>query len=452
MPTTLAESTILRTYAERTPRSRALYERARRLLPNGVTHVGRYLEPHPVYVSHARGSRKWDADGNEYVDYFGGHGALLAGHNHPAVVEAVQRQVARGAHYGASHELEVEWAELIRELVPSAEAVRFTVTGTEATLLGLRMARAFTGRGKVLRFATHFHGWHDHVSFPAGGAPGIVPGIVEDVLICPPNDVARARELLDANEVAAVILEPTGATFGHVPTPPEFLHELRAMTESRGVLLFFDEVISGFRVSPGGAQGLYGIRPDLTSLAKIVAGGYPGAAIVGRADVLSALAYTRDDGAIRSPRVVHQGTYNAGPVSAAAGIATLKLVRDTDLVERAKAAGAAIRAGMSEVIARKGVNWCVYGRFSDFHLFASRKAAPVTAEDIYAGRIPFTELKGGMPAELVHKMRTAFLTQGVDIVGWPGGLVSGVHTDADVDATVTAFGRVLDQLGEEGEL
>src|SRR5579863_7517225 len=178
----LTESKILRAYSEKTPRSRALHERAKPLLPNGVTHVGRYLEPHPVFIERAAGSRKWDVDGNEYVDYLGGHGALIVGHNHPAVLDAVMAQAAKGSHYGASHELEVEWAELIRQMIPSAERVRFTNSGTEATLLALRLARAFSGKNKIIRFAGHFHGWHDHVSFPASGADGIPRGVVDEVL------------------------------------------------------------------------------------------------------------------------------------------------------------------------------------------------------------------------------------------------------------------------------
>jgi glutamate-1-semialdehyde 2,1-aminomutase len=450
MSAALSESRILHAYAHRTPGSRAIFERASRLLPNGVTHVGRYLEPYAVYITRAAGSRKWDVDGNEYVDYLGGHGALIAGHSHPAVVEAVTAQVAKGAHYGASHELEVEWAELIRDMVPGAEKVRFTISGTEATHLALRLARARTGRRKILRFAGHFHGWHDHVCFPPGGAAGILPGILEDTLICPPNDGARLRQLLDehSGDLAAIILEPTGATFGHVPTAPEFLQELRQLSAGLGTVLIFDEVISGFRCSPGGAQKLYRVTPDLTTLAKIIAGGYPGAALAGRADILGQLDYVHATGRIQPPAVAHQGTYNAGPVSAAAGIATLRLVRDTDVISRANQAAAAIRDGMNGVLRRKGVAWCVYGRFSDFHIYA----ASATPDDIYSGRIPWTALKGSVSPAFIHKIRAGFLAAGADIAGWPGGLVSGVHTHDDVDRTVSAFALLLDQLGEEGEL
>jgi glutamate-1-semialdehyde 2,1-aminomutase len=443
----LAGSAILRAYAEKTPRSQAMHRRAAALLSNGVTHVGRYLEPHPVYVERAAGSRKWDVDGNEYVDYFGGHGALILGHNHPAVVEAVTAQLPKGVHYGASHALEVEWAELIREMIPSAECVRFTNTGTESTHLALRIARAFTGKTKIVRFAGHFHGWHDHVSFPPGGAAGIVPGIVEEVLFADPNDTARVEELLASrDDIAAVILEPTGATFGQIPTGGGVLRHLRASTARHGVLLIFDEVISGFRCSPGGAQKYYGVTPDLTTLAKIVAGGYCGAAVAGRADVMSVLGYRLADGRIEAPPVLHQGTYNAGPVSAAAGIATLRLIRGGDVTERANRTGAAIRDRLNKALRRRGVDWCAYGEFSAFHIHCGG----ASAEDIYAGKVPWRRLKGGTPPELAHKIRAGMLLHGVDIMGWPGGVVSAVHSEEDVERTGEAFEATLAMLQAEG--
>src|SRR5678815_1220602 len=214
-------SKILQAYAEKTPRSRALAERAKTLLSNGVTHVGRYLEPHSVYVERAAGSHKWDVDGNEYVDYFGGHGALLLGHAHPAVVEAVQQQVTQGTHWGSSHEAEVRWAELVQRLVPCAERVRFTASGTEASHLALRLARAFTGKSKVVRFVGHFHGWHDQVASGSlshfdGSVPAGIPSVlVEQTILLPADDIAVATQALQTrDDIAAVILEASGASWG----------------------------------------------------------------------------------------------------------------------------------------------------------------------------------------------------------------------------------------------
>jgi glutamate-1-semialdehyde 2,1-aminomutase len=407
------------------------------------------MEPHPIYVERAAGSRKWDVDGNEYVDYLGGHGALILGHNHPVVLEAVTAQSLKGAHYGSSHALEVEWAELIQQLVPSAETVRFTVTGTEATHLALRVSRAFTGKNKIIRFAGHFHGWHDHVCFPPGGAPGIIPGIVEDTLVAAANDIEQVeRWLASHDDTAAVILEPTGATFGQIPTDGEILRRLRELTRQHGALLIFDEVISGFRCSPGGAQQFYGVTPDLTALAKILAGGYPGAALAGRADILRVLDYRAVGQTLELPLVVHQGTYNAGPVSAAAGIATLEQVRRTDALDRATRIAASIREGINAASRRRGWRWCAYGQFSDFHLYRGG-ASP---EDIYAGKVPPKELKGGIPLVLVNKIRAGFLLHGVDIAAWPGGLTSAAHTQEDVTRTVAAFESTFDMLAAEGDL
>ncbi|MBI1788019.1 MAG: aminotransferase class III-fold pyridoxal phosphate-dependent enzyme [Acidobacteria bacterium] len=445
----LSASKILSTYAARTPSSARLQLRAIESFPSGVTHLGRYLQPHPLFVRRACGSRKWDADGHEYVDYFGGHGALLLGHNHPAVVEAVARQMERGVHYGASHEIELEWAELIRKMIPCAGRVRFTISGTEATLLALRVARAYTGKTKVLRFAAHFHGWHDQVAFGAEIPAGILNELAASVVLCEPHDIAQVRQQCHSrDDIAAVILEPTGATFGQVPCNRQFLADLREVTARRGIVLIFDEVITGFRCSPGGAQAYYGIAPDLATLAKIVAGGYPGAALVGRSDILGVLEYRDSGPSLQGPRVPHQGTYNAGPVSAAAGVATLRVIRDTDIVARACATGERLRQEMNAVCRRLGAPWCVYGECSGFHIFPG-SAAP---DDIYAGRVPWKKLKGATPLELLQKIRVGFLCGGVDIIGWPGGVISGVHGGEDVDRTATAFEDLLRMLREEGDL
>jgi glutamate-1-semialdehyde 2,1-aminomutase len=343
----------------------------------------------------------------------------------------------------------VQWAELIQQLVPSAQRVRFTVTGTEATHLALRVSRAFTGKSKIIRFAGHFHGWHDHVCFPPGGAPGVIAGIVNDTLVAAPNDLRQVEHWLHSHDdIAALILEPTGATFGQIPTSGEVLHRLRELTARHDVLLIFDEVISGFRCSPGGAQQFYGVTPDLTTLAKILAGGYPGAAIAGRADVLAVLDYRRSEATLLSPLVAHQGTYNAEPVSAAAGIATLEEVRRGNALDCASRTAAAIRDGINTAIRRRGLGWCCYGQFSDFHLFRGDHSP----DEIYVGKAPWQALKGGIPLDLVNKIRAGFLLHGVDVAGWPGGLTSSAHTDDDVERTIAAFEATFDMLAAEGAL
>src|SRR5262252_1068244 len=356
MTESTAASTVLDTYRALHPKSRALYERARSVIPGGITHDGRYLPPFPVYVDRALGSHKWDVDGHDYIDYWMGHGALFLGHCHPAVVKAIQEQAARGTHLGASHELEVRWAELITKLVPSAEMVRFTMSGTEATHLGLRIARAYTGRPKVVKFMGHFHGWHDGVvaavnpPYDVPMSAGVPSAVLDQVLLCPPNDIKAVASLLERGDVAAVILEPAGGQSGTTPTIPGYLHELRALTTRNGAVLIFDEVITGFRYAPGGAQAYFGVTPDLTTLAKIVAGGLPGGALCGRRELMSMLTFRGDADWDRSQRVAHAGTFNANPLSAAAAIATLELVADASLQAKANKAGDELRRELADTM------------------------------------------------------------------------------------------------------
>jgi glutamate-1-semialdehyde 2,1-aminomutase len=454
--TALTQSKLYEKYVARTPGSARRHQRALELFPSGVTHHGRFLKPYPLYVERAAASRKWDIDSNEYVDYFGGHGSLILGHGHPEVVEAVARQVGRGTHYGAQHELELEWAELIHELVPSAEKIRFTSSGTEATHLALRLARAFTGKPKFVRFAGHFHGWHDHVAFSSSSGPepaGIPASLVGEVIIVPPNDEqAIGAVLQNRDDVAAVILEPTGASFGHVPTGGETLRALRELTQRRGVVLIFDEVVTGFRCALGGAQAHYQVTPDLTTLAKVVAGGYPGAAVVGRAEILRLMDWNEGPGGVSSPALPHQGTFNANPVAAVAGATTLRLLKSGGYIDQANRQAAAIRDGLNAILAKLGSSWCVYGDFSGFHVFTNPARAAVTPEDIHKGRVSWETLKNATPPELSHKVRIGMLAEGVDWVGWPGGVVSGVHTDEDVEKTLDAFEQVAQVLAEEGDL
>ena len=220
-----ASSTVVETYRAMHPKSAALYDRARAIIPGGVTHDGRHMKPFPVYVERALGSHKWDVDGHEYVDYWMGHGALFLGHCHPKVVKAIQDQAAKGTHFGASHALEVRWAELITKLIPSAEMVRFAMSGTEATHLALRIARAFTGRPKILKFQGHFHGWHDGVvaavnpPYDVPMSAGVPTAVLDQALLCPPNDIKAVAGLLDRGDVAAVILEPAGGQSGTTARP-----------------------------------------------------------------------------------------------------------------------------------------------------------------------------------------------------------------------------------------
>lgn len=453
----LTNSKIVATYRGRTPTSERLAAEARELLPSGITHDSRYLKPYGIYVDRAKGSRKWDVDGNEYVDYFGGHGALILGHNHPTVLAATQAALAQGTHFGANHAREVRWAELVRRLMPSAERVRFTSSGTEATLMAVRLARAATGKPKFVRFLTHFHGWHDHMTsghanhFDGTPTSGVLAGLAEHVILLPPGDVETLRRTFASrDDIACVMLEPTGTSFGAAPLAPSFLAVLREETRKHGVLLIFDEVVTGFRVAPGGAQAEFGVTPDLTALAKILGGGLPGGAVCGRRDILDDLDFEAAERRKRE-KIAHPGTFNANPLSAAAGIATLELVATTDACARANATAAALRNALNDVLARDGLAWAVHGTFSGFHFFLNPKGRPIEPTRFDPMSLDYRELLEN-PADLVRKLRLALLVNGVDVNGRLSGVVSAAHGKDDVDATAATLRASLRMLRAEGEL
>lgn len=433
--------------------SRRRYEQALKVFPDGVTHDLRKLEPFPVYIDRAAGSKKWDVDSHELIDYWSGHGALLLGHCFPAVVAAVQEHVARGTHFGGCHDLEIEWGQCVQKLVPSAERVRFTASGTEATLMALRLARMHTNRPKVLKFVGHFHGWHDFV-MPAAYAPYetlSVPGIPTDVasntMVIPPNDLTVLEQTLAGDlQIGAVILEPTGGHWGAVPIRGDFLRELRRLTEKHGQLLIFDEVITGFRVHPGGAQGHYGVKPDLTTMAKILAGGLPGGALAGRMDVMAGIE-TRPN----KPKMRHPGTFNANPVSAAAGIATLKQVATGQPCRRANDLARSLRHQLNSIFAERFPDWIAYGDFSMFHVRFGYEGPRPSSDDFVPYDGALDKLDGPKNVRLVQAFRHGLLLHGVD---WPGfgGWLTAAHSESDVEKTVAAVARTIELMRGEGLL
>jgi glutamate-1-semialdehyde 2,1-aminomutase len=425
------------------------------VMPSGLSHDSRHFDPYPLYVSRALGPVKWDVDNNKYVDYFGVHGALMLGHNHPAVMEAAHAALDRGTHFGACHELEVRWAELVTQMVPSAERVRFTSSGTEATLLALRMARAFTGRSKLVRFRGHFHGWHDHMTsgytnhFDGTPTSGVLAGVSDNVLLCDPNDVEGITRIFnDHTDIAAVILEPTGANFGKMPVLPSFLAVLRDLTRQAGTILIFDEVVTGFRVSPGGLQATLGVTPDMTTLAKILAGGLPGGAVVGRKDILDWLDFkvTKDAG---REKIAHLGTFNANPVSAAAGIATLEILATTDACARANAFGASVRAKMNEVLEDEGVKWAVHGSYSGLHIYTNPEGADIVPSQFDAAAFIPKMIDKPRGEGITGQVRMGLLVNGVDINSGPSGTISAMHGEEEMAITVAAFRTTIRALRRE---
>ncbi|HET6606489.1 MAG TPA: aminotransferase class III-fold pyridoxal phosphate-dependent enzyme [Rhodopila sp.] len=454
--TALPNTTLLEAYKAMTPGSAELSARAKELLPSGIAHDSRNFDPYPLYVKRALGPVKWDVDNNKYVDYFGGHGALILGHNHPQVMQAVHAALDNGTHFGACHELEVKWAELITQMVPSAERVRFTNSGTEATLMALRLARAYTGRQKIVRFRGHFHGWNDHMTsgysnhFDGTATSGVVTGLSDAVILADPNDVEGITRIFnDHKDIAALILEPTGASFGKMPILPSFLKLLRDLCTQAGTILIFDEVVTGFRVSNGGMQKECGIIPDMTTMAKIVAGGMPGGAVGGRKEILDWLDFQVSK-AKGMEKIYHPGTFNANPVSAAAGIATLEILRDTDANDRANAFGAAVRAKMNEVLEEEGVKWAVYGTYSGMHIYTNPDGADVRPSTFDAVRF-IPQMMGKPRGEgITGKVRMGLLVNGVDMNSGPSGTISAMHGEEEMAVTVDALRATVRALKREG--
>ena len=437
-------------FAAEFPASRKLHEQARSVFPDGVTHDLRHLEPFPVYIDRAAGAHKWDVDGHRLIDYWSGHGALLLGHSHPAVVEAVQAQAARATHPGGCHALEIEWGRWVQRLVPSAERVRFVSSGTEATMMALRLARIHSGRPRVLKFAGHFHGWNDFLiadADPPYGerVPGVLGEVQRDTVVVPPNDPdAVERALKDDPGIGCVILEPTGGHWGAVPIRGPFLQALRDITTRHGRLLIFDEVITGFRVAPGGAQAHYGVVPDLTTLAKILAGGLPGGCVAGRADVLAALEMRAGKGKMK-----HPGTFNANPLSASAGVATLQRVATGEPGRRANAAAQQLRSKLNALFAGRGLSWTAYGEFSGFRLLPNYQGPRPQDDAFVPYEGDFQRLDAPLDRRLRQPFRQAMLLHGIDLPGL-SGMTTAAHTDADVEETVAAVAGALELLGAEG--
>ena len=431
-------SPIEQRYIDLHPGSLERHATARDIFPDGVTHDGRRMSPFPIYATHGIGPHKWDVDGNRIIDYWTGHGSMILGHSHPEVVAAVASQMGRGTHLSASSDLEIKWGQQVQQLIPSAEKVRFHSSGTEATMMAIRMARAYTGKSKVIKFVEHFHGWSDYLSVGSAGVGGIPEETKNTMIVLPPNDIAIVEKTVQGNpDVAAIILEPTGAHMGQIPVQPSFLNELRELTERTGVVLIFDEVVTGFRISKGGAQAHYGVTPDMTTMAKILGGGLPGGAVAGKADIINMIQARSDAGFDQNRRVAHNGTFNANPLSAAAGTVALDLIMNTDVVETANAMGARLKDGLNDLLTRmeipgyaSGIASLIFLRLGEDPEMTPEQAA--RAHDAHRdGQFVLSMLNNGVHAT------TRFI-------------MSSAHREQDVDATVDATERALTELRQSG--
>ena len=431
MPVTTGESTV-------NPVSRALFERAEQVLPGGVNspvRAYRAVGGTPRFLARAQGARVWDEDGHELIDYVGSWGPMLLGHRPPAVMAAIERQLASGLAFGAPTSLEVEMAEAIVRLVPSIEMVRLVSSGTEATMAAVRLARAATGRARIVKFEGCYHGHGDSFLVKAGSgaatfgtpdSPGVTPATARDTLTAPFNDAGAVRELFAANpgEVAAVIVEPVVGNMGVVAPAWGFLQDLRDLCTADGALLIFDEVMTGFRLARGGAQEKYGVTPDLTTLGKIIGGGLPVGAYGGRRALMAQVS--------PSGPVYQAGTLSGHPVAMAAGLTTLnEIAQDSDLYDRLEVLGAALESGISAAtddschLARVGSMWTLF--------FAPS---------------PVTDWTSAARADRARYGRFfhAMLDAGISLAPsqFEANFISTAHTQSDIAATVQAVARAIE--------
>lgn len=439
--------TIREAYIQRNPKSAELFSRFKELFPSGgAGHDGYVADPFPLCIVRGQGPRKWDVDGNEYIDFGMGSASLLLGHAHPDVVEALVQAAPRGSHYGAPVETVLEWGERVHNLIPCADKIRFVGSGAEATMLAIRIARGYTGKDKIIRWESHYHGWHDYVMpgnlppFDVPASIGIPKGTLESVIVLPPDLEALEHTLATDNDIAGVITEGSGASYGTVPLKPGFVEGVRRLTRQYGAVMILDEVITGFRWSPGGLQQKLGIIPDICTLAKILTGGLPGGAVAGRDEIMQVMAQTGDAKRDRFQRVLHGGTFNANPYAAATGNAALKIVATGEMQETADQMAERLRRGLQEIIDRYEVTACVYGESSTFHIYFGARFI----EGLDANTLKNT------PPEIQSGFRQALQVRGVDLMSRTSGVLSGVHTEADIDQSLEAFDGAIKAMIDEG--
>jgi len=426
--------------------SRSLHERASRSIVGGVNSPARAflsVGGDPLFVDAAAGCRIRDADGNDYIDYICSWGPLIAGHAHPEVVSAVREAAARGTSFGVSTEIEIRLAEKIRDMMPSIELIRMVNSGTEAAMSAVRLARGYTGRNKVLKFAGCYHGHGDGFLIRAGsgalthGVPdsaGVTPAAAADTLVAEYNDIGQVEEIAarHGGDMAAVIVEPVVGNMGTVPPEKGFLEGLREITESKGIVLIFDEVITGFRLSRGGAQELYGVTPDLTVLGKIVGGGLPVGAYGGRGDIMRHLAPLGP--------VYQAGTLSGNPLAMAAGLATLNLLDDGNTYAELERKCAKLADGLAEAAEEAGVEITVNRAGSMFTVFFT--SGPVTD---FAGAAKSDR-------EMFSRFFRAMLNRGVLLPPsqFEAAFVSTAHDEEVLSATISAAREAFRECtGEE---
>lgn len=425
-----------------TSKNDLLFERAQKTTPGGVNspvRAFRSVGGTPRFITRAEGPYFWDADDKRYIDYIGSWGPAIVGHAHPTVIKAVQEAATRGLSFGAPTEGEILMAEEICRLVPSIEQVRLVSSGTEATMSALRLARGATGRDKIIKFEGCYHGHADALLVKAGsglltfGNPtsaGVPEDFVKHTLVLDYNNVQQIEDAFASygDEIACVIVEPVAGNMNLIKATPEFLQALRNLCTKHGAILIFDEVMCGFRVALGGAQQLYGIKPDLTALGKVIGGGLPVAAFGGSAALMSKMAPL---GA-----VYQAGTLSGNPVAVAAGMTTLRLIQEDGFYDRLSASATRLAAGLTEAARAAGIEFCADAIGGMFGLYFSATPPNNYAEMMAGNRERFNAFFHAMLDEGVYFAPAAF----------EAGFVSAQHTDAVIDETIAAAARVFKKL------
>ncbi len=416
-------------------RSKALFDAAQQVIPGGVNSPARAFGPvggDPLFIVKGEGARIVDADGISYIDFVGSWGPLILGHAHPEIVAAVNEAAAEGTSFGAPTEIEVKMAQLVTEIVPSVEMVRMVNSGTEATMSAIRLARGHTGRNKIVKFEGCWHGHADSFLIQAGSSaltmgapssPGVTPGTAADSITVSFNDLEAVEKAVVENrdEIAAVIVEPVAGNMGVIPPAPGFLQGLRDVTTEMGIVLIFDEVITGFRVSCGGAQELYGVTPDLTTLGKIIGGGLPVGAFGGKREIMSDISPL-------GKMVSQAGTLSGNPLAMTAGYETLRRLQEPDVYDVLEAKAQALEIGILENLKALGLKYQTNRVGSIMTLFFTE--VPVTSFDA----------ANACDQDLFARYFREMLNRGIYLAPsqFEAAFVSLAHSDADIDATIKA--------------
>jgi glutamate-1-semialdehyde 2,1-aminomutase len=434
-------------YRQKTPISENLFKRAKEVMPGGISHNIHHFPPYPFFVKKAKGSKIWDVDGNEYIDLWMGHYTHILGHHPEIMIEAIERQSKEGIHWGILFEKQIEWAELIQELIPSAEMVRFCCSGTEATMYAVRLARAFTGKKKILKIAGGWHGANSDLSlaikmpYEKEESLGLLPDLQKFTKAILFNDLPQSLEIIHQNrdDLAGIIIEPVVGEGGFIPATIEYLKMLRYETERLGALLIFDEVISGFRVALSGAQERFGIIPDLTTLGKIMGGGFPVGALVGKREILEKTSPEKK-GNKWEKILIGGGTFSSHPFTVAAGLTMLTYLRDhkEEVYPLLEARGERVREGAQKSLVSGGIQAISTGIGSLFQThFPFQKGGRLNSpHSIHQ----FTDIE---KREIEFRLR--MLTKGVHVMHG-GGCISIAHSDEDIEKIIGAAREVAREM------